>query len=543
MTAGRAMPINPGKVGLWVGLIAIAVLATTGWWRVPAGLAGRVVARFTGAGKVTRGGLVVVRLSGSPSTIRLQQALLLGPERAAVDRAVRQARLAWPDDGRTPALNLIQPGLAARGGSAFAASRPAPGDGPPVAAANLDSAALSVGGGPAPVVYLVSETGKIPYAGVGFPGLEHLQVGVNRAGVAAIHVPADRDPIGDPPSTAIAAILAEARTVEEATAVLREVAHLAPAEVILADSTGQAVVVDLVGGEARVRQASSGLALAAGVPPAREWARAPAGSSALSRLQRLTELTALGYGSLDRGRAVAILRDRFDTDARRNDPCGDVIASEATIISAVIEPGAPRLWVAGRAPGSTSASVAVPASFGAFIPFEPPGGRASRAPQASRPGPPAPIPAAPAPADTYAKGQAAFDEAQAARRDLIGGRYAAAIAHYQRALAIAETAPQPKPATFDPANVAPPGLGRLRLRLADARRLQAAPSAEAYREALAAGLSRDDRAYARAALGVILELSGAVKEAAVEYQAALAERTGLEAVEGPVRRGLARLGQ
>ncbi len=559
MAAGRAAPINPRKVGLWLGLIIIVVLAATGWWRVPAGLGGRAVARFTGASKASRGGLTVVRLRGAPSTLGFQQAALLGAEHAAYRQAVREARLSWPGDAQSAVLNLIEPALSARGGSAFAAAKPATGDAGPILAANLDSAALSAVDGLRPIVYLVNETGKIPYAGVGYPGLERLQVGVNQAGVAAVFIAADREPLAEAPITPVAAILGQARTVDEAVAILRERPHLGPADLILADASGPPVLVECANGEVRVGHDQGGVVLTAGTPPAPYWALAPAGTSGLSRRQRLTELTSIAYGSLDLTAAIGVLRDRFDTDARRLDPSGDVIASEATVISAVVEPAGPRLWVAAGRP---------PASFGAFTAFSPAApeksGRAAQAPAQAPPAAaaqsPAPIPPAPPTDKTYAQGRSAFDEAQAGRADLIFGRYASATAHYLRALAAAQDAPRPKPGTFDPANVAPPGLGRLQLRLADARRLQAgelagpaapapgrpaaaAPVVEAYEQALAAGLGRDDRAYARLALASVLELSGDLKRAAPEYQAVLTEATGLTLVEEPAKRGLTRLRQ
>ncbi|MHB0886544.1 MAG: C45 family peptidase [Bacillota bacterium] len=491
MAAGRAAPTSPRKVGLWLGLIAIVVLAATGWWRVPVGLGGRAVARFTGATKAVRGGLVVVRLRGAPSTLRFQQAALLGAEHAAHGQAVREARLSWPGDAQGAAINLIQPALSARGGSAFAAAKPATGDAGPILAANLDSAALGAVEGLRPLVYLVSETGKIPYAGVGYPGLERLQVGVNQAGVAAAFIAADREPLAEAPTTPVAAILGQARTVDEAVAILRERPYLGPADLILADPSGPPVLVEMANGEVRVGRDQGGVVLAAGTLPAPYWTLAPVGSSGLSRRQRLTELTSIAYGALDLTAAIGVLRDRFDTDARRLDPSGDVIASEATVISAVVEPGAARLWVATGRP---------PASFGAFTAFSPLA--PARSPAAAEPSllaqSPAPIPPAPPTDKTYAQGQAAFDEAQAGLADLIFGRYASATAHYLRALAAATDAPRPKPGTYDPANVAPPGLGRLQLRLADARRLQgrepATPTARGPRgRSLRAGPRRGPR--------------------------------------------------
>ncbi len=544
---------NPRKVILWLTILLVAILTSTGWWWGALGLLGRALAATMGAGKATVGDLTVVRMGGRTSAMRFEEAVLLGLDRWRFERALEGIRLLGPGSERSSAgPTIIQPALTGRGGCALAATGVAAKNGAAVVGVNVDLPAPGVAARSA-VVYLVMGSGQIPYGGVGYPGLDHLQAGMNQAGLVAAVVVTDRQPDADPARTPIAAILAESRNVGEALGLLLADPPALTADIVLADTTSPPLLVHCFAGTVRPEPDTGGLVLAPGAASAPE---PPRSSIGLSRQQRLAELTTLPYGSLDLQTVTSILRDRFDTDARRIDPSGDVIASEMTSLSAVFDPVGLTFWVAGGSP---------PASFGPYHGFgldfnrvkaaagseDSPGSR-GRGPREGRGfvwlGPVAVWPAAPPPPDTYAEGRESFEQSQAGLADLLHGRYGAAATHLERAIQAAEIAPIPKPPATDPTAFGPCGLGRLWLRLGDARRLAgtddaAAQAIEAYEKGLAAQLSRDDQAYAHAVLGSLYERAGRVRDAAAQYQAALAKGCGLEAVDGPAREGIARLGR
>ncbi|HEY3313792.1 MAG TPA: hypothetical protein VGL40_00725 [Bacillota bacterium] len=511
MAARGTAPLNPLKVGLWLGLllliIAVLVLASPGR-----------------TGKSTVQALTVVKLRGGGAAQWLRETILIGPERLSYRRAL----------GRLETAALSQPLLDARGGAGLLASGPAAAAGRLVIAANLSFAAPGAVD-EHPLVSLVHETGKIPYVGVGFAGRDSLQAGLNQAGVAVVmlvtNTPSSADRAVAPPVTSMAAILSTARDVDDALGALHESPPSFDAQFILADPSSPGVVAECVGGEVRARSPVGGLALVPAPTTPTSSAQPPLPgaftSAALSRHQRLTELTTAAYGYLAPESAAEILRDRFDTAGRRFDPGGDVLASETTAISVIIDPAGKTLWVAAGQ---------MPASLGPFTAFSPGGTMPSRSLAGATP-----------PSPTFVRGRQAFEADRRALDDLLHGRYARAAERLEEALTLAETAPKPKPGVNDPEAMGPPGMGRLYLRLGDAYRLasdrQRSKAVEAYTKALATQVSRDDRAYGQMVLATLFERDGQVKEAIGHYRAALAEKSGLWVVEEPARLGLARLGQ
>jgi isopenicillin-N N-acyltransferase-like protein len=203
-------------------------------------------------------------------------------------------------------------------------------------------------------VFLVRETGKVPYASVAWPGLVGVVTGMNDAGVAlVVHGGRAREvrSSGEPLVHTMREVLAEARTTGEALAILRAREPMVSHIVMLADRAGDTAVVERAPGETPfVRRQQSKLALTnhfqgplADDPANRQVEQA---TSTLDRRARLDELlTRLrpGAGVED---AIAILRDkRGPGDVAL--PPGDRRAIDADIAThgVVMDTTARIIWV------------------------------------------------------------------------------------------------------------------------------------------------------------------------------------------------------
>ncbi|MET0592189.1 MAG: C45 family autoproteolytic acyltransferase/hydrolase [Polyangiaceae bacterium] len=101
-------------------------------------------------------------------------------------------------------------------------------------------------------VFLVRENGKIPYASVAWPGLVGVVTGMNDAGVAlVVHGGRAREvrSSGEPLVHTMRDVLAEARSTEEAIALLRAREPMVSHIVMIADRTGNTAVVERAPGE------------------------------------------------------------------------------------------------------------------------------------------------------------------------------------------------------------------------------------------------------------------------------------------------------
>ena len=203
-------------------------------------------------------------------------------------------------------------------------------------------------------VFLVRESGKIPYASVAWPGLVGVVTGMNEAGVAlVVHGGRARDvrSSGQPLVHTMRDVLAEARTTEEALALLgaREpmVSHL----VMLADRAGDTAVVERAPGEAPfVRREKGKLALTnhfqgplADDPANRQVEQS---TSTLDRRARLDELLGRLRPGASVEDAIAILRDKRALGGGALPP-GDRRAIDALIAThgVVFDTTAGVIWV------------------------------------------------------------------------------------------------------------------------------------------------------------------------------------------------------
>ena len=203
-------------------------------------------------------------------------------------------------------------------------------------------------------VFLIRESGKIPYASVAWPGLVGVVTGMNDAGLAlVVHGGRGREvrSSGQPLVHNMRDVLAEARTVDEALAMLRAREPMVSHIVMLADRGGNTVVVERAPGEAPfIRSEKSKLALTnhfqgplADDPANRQVEQT---TSTLDRRARLDELLARlrpGAGVED---AIAILRDkRGPGDVAL--PPGDRRAIDALIAThgVVMDTTARVIWV------------------------------------------------------------------------------------------------------------------------------------------------------------------------------------------------------
>ena len=203
-------------------------------------------------------------------------------------------------------------------------------------------------------VFLVRENGKIPYASVAWPGLVGVVTGMNEAGLAlVVHGGRAREVqnSGEPLLHTMRNVLAEARTTEDALALLQAREPMVSHIVMLADRGGDTAVVERAPGEVPwVRREKDKLALTnhfqgslADDPANRQVEEE---TSTLTRRARLDELLGRlrpGAGVED---AIAILRDkRGPGDAPL--PAGDRRAIDALIAThgVVMDTTARVIWV------------------------------------------------------------------------------------------------------------------------------------------------------------------------------------------------------
>lgn len=102
-------------------------------------------------------------------------------------------------------------------------------------------------------VFLVRETGKIPFASVAWPGLVGVVSGMNLEGVAVVvHGGRARDPraVGEPVVHALRRVLSEARTTEQAAKLLAERTPMVSHIVIVTDAQGHSAAIERAPGVA-----------------------------------------------------------------------------------------------------------------------------------------------------------------------------------------------------------------------------------------------------------------------------------------------------
>jgi isopenicillin-N N-acyltransferase-like protein len=205
-------------------------------------------------------------------------------------------------------------------------------------------------------VFLVRETGKIPFASVAWPGLVGVVSGMNLEGVAVVvHGGRAREPAtsGEPVVHALRRVLNEARSTEEAARLLAARTPMVSHIVIVTDAQGNSAVIERAPGVAdQLRRLPERAATTnhfetslAGDPRNQ---RVRATTSTLPRRARADRLLAelSPEARVGAREAVTLLRDRKAADGSAL-PLGDRRAIDALIAThgVVLETGARRLWV------------------------------------------------------------------------------------------------------------------------------------------------------------------------------------------------------
>lgn len=170
------------------------------------------------------------------------------------------------------------------------------------------------------LVQVVAARGRIPFVSVAWPGMTGIVSGMNAAGVW-VSVNGGRagtlDSHGAPVVFTTRAVLEEARSLDEAIAIIARDAPMVSHILLVADGrSGESAVVERAPGQplAVVRDASVAvLANHFRTAPLRDDpkdAYVREHTSTLAREARMRELVARHYGHIDPALAVAILRDR-----------------------------------------------------------------------------------------------------------------------------------------------------------------------------------------------------------------------------------------
>jgi isopenicillin-N N-acyltransferase like protein len=187
-------------------------------------------------------------------------------------------------------------------------------------------------------IFLVHESGKIPFASVAWPGLVGVVSGMNREGLAVVVHGARAGAVsteGEPVVHALRRVLSEGRSVSDAARLLAERPPLVSHLVVVADAEGNVAAIERVPGMAPVVRAlperaaiTNHLEGAARSDPKNR--RVLAETSTLARRARADELVARARAPVDAPQALAILRDRLALgDAPL--PLGDRRAIDALI--------------------------------------------------------------------------------------------------------------------------------------------------------------------------------------------------------------------
>lgn len=203
-------------------------------------------------------------------------------------------------------------------------------------------------------VFLVRETGKIPFASVAWPGLVGVMSGMNQAGVAVVvhgARAADPSPDGEPVVHALRRVLTEADTTERALSVLAERGVMVSHLVILVDASGDGAVVERAPGHPdHVRRVKSRASVTnhfeGPLASDAKNLRVRQETSTLTRRARADELLGALPATVTVTDAVQLLRDRAGARGRPL-ALGDRNAIDALIAThgVVMDTGKRQLWV------------------------------------------------------------------------------------------------------------------------------------------------------------------------------------------------------
>jgi hypothetical protein len=203
-------------------------------------------------------------------------------------------------------------------------------------------------------VFLMRESGRIPYASVSWPGLVGAVTGMNEAGLAlVVHGGRAREPrsAGEPLVHTMRDVLGQARSTDEAVEMMRQRDPMVSHIVMLADASGSVAVVERAPGEAPyVRRGTGKVDLTNHFEG--PWKDDPANlqvkreTSTLARRARLDELLSRLHRGATVEDAIAVLRDKRGVGDSPL-PSGDRRAIDALIAThgVVIDTTARTMWV------------------------------------------------------------------------------------------------------------------------------------------------------------------------------------------------------
>jgi isopenicillin-N N-acyltransferase like protein len=208
-------------------------------------------------------------------------------------------------------------------------------------------------------VFLVRETGKIPFASVAWPGLVGVVSGMNLEGVAVVvHGGRARDPqaVGEPVVHALRRVLSEARTTAEAATLLAQRAPMVSHIVIVTDSHGHSATIERAPGVADTlrplpERAATTNHFESALRDDPKNQRVRERTSTLPRRARADELlAALPPTPVTPLQAAGLLRDRRGASGAQL-ALGDRRAINALIAThgVIMQTGERKLWV-GEAP-------------------------------------------------------------------------------------------------------------------------------------------------------------------------------------------------
>jgi isopenicillin-N N-acyltransferase-like protein len=167
-------------------------------------------------------------------------------------------------------------------------------------------------------IFLIEETGQIPYASVSWPGLAGVVSGMNAEGVAlVVHGARAKEPrsVGEPVVHTMREVLGQAKSTAEAVAMLAKKSAMVSHLVMIVDPSGDVAIVERVPGEEPfVRRGKGKVPLTNHLegPFANDPAnkRVEANTSTWPRRKRLDELLAALRPGATIDEAIAILRDK-----------------------------------------------------------------------------------------------------------------------------------------------------------------------------------------------------------------------------------------
>jgi|GEM_PF-1589150 len=364
------------------------------------------------------------------------------------------------------------------------------------------------------VVFIVEPEGGLPFAAISWPGWggpEMVHTAMNAAGISLGYnwSNSNQESIAtaDRLWRLLRRVIENARTLEEALALLEQGPRISAANLLIADGkVPDAVVVEMTSRKMTVRRATAGVIYATNHFIAAAMQEPIQDPNSTARYARLGDLLRAQRGKIDLVQAVSFLRDHFDARTQRDDLSGDVIAWNINLQSEVFSPNDLTFWVA---------TGLAPAVYGEYVGFslkdELAGHQAKTALRSIAPDPVAQSPR-----------YAALQTFQAGYRAYLEGDYVQAARALEQAVA------------------AEPTNGKYRFTLASVymNQQEYAQAIGGFQQALASDMNEVYQATAYFRLGTIYQGLGDQAKMRAAFQKVLELNIGEPTLEEPARRAL-----